>query len=208
MKQWLIWAVGIYALCATPVFAEGPIKATTESGKPVILYSDGTWKYAEQEKPPMSQGQGFSRSVEATEKVEFAGGKYAIFFNPGKWKLGRSEETGRLSWIHRNGDGYVMVISERIPIPLENLRKIALNNAKEAAPNVKITFEQKRQVNSREVLCLQMKGTIQGIDFVYFGYYYSGTGGTVQLLTYTAESLFEEYRNDFEEFLNGFEVIG
>ena len=156
----------------------------------------------------MSRGQEFSRSVQATEKAEFAGGRYAIFFNPEKWKSEKSEETGRLTWKHRNGDGYALIISERLQIPLETLRKIALNNAKEAAPDVKITLEEKRQVNGREVLCLQMKGTIQGIIFVYFGYYYSGKEGAVQILTYTAENLFEEYQSDFEEFLNGFEVVG
>ncbi len=39
---------------------------------------------------------------------------------------------------------------------------------------------------------------------VFQGYYYSGTQGTVQVLTWTHRGVLEEYRADFEEFLNGF----
>jgi hypothetical protein len=48
-----------------------------------------------------------------------------------------------------------------------------------------------------------MKGTYQGIDVVYYGYYVSGKWGSLQALTFTGESLFDEYRDDFTEFLNG-----
>jgi len=95
----------------------------------------------------MSRGQEFYRSLKATEKAEFARGRYVLFFNPEKWKRQKSEETERLTWNHRNGDGYAQVISERIQIPLENLRKLALDNMKGVDPNAKITFEEKRQVN-------------------------------------------------------------
>ena len=97
--------------------------------------------------------------------------------------------------------------SERVEIPLETLRTLALANAQEAAPDARITFEGKRQVNGKELLCLQIKGTIRGVAFTYFGYYYSNNYGSVQIITYTGQNLFEEFQNDFEEFLNGFEVI-
>ena len=38
------------------------------------------------------------------------------------------------------------------------------------------------------------------------GYYYGGPSGTVQVITYTGRRLFEDYRKEFEEFLNGFRV--
>jgi hypothetical protein len=50
---------------------------------------------------------------------------------------------------------------------------------------------------------LQMTGTIQGIKFTYFGYYYSNANGTIQFLTYTSDNLFSSYQKDIEEFLNG-----
>ena len=46
-----------------------------------------------------------------------------------------------------------------------------------------------RIVNGIEVLMMQMSGTIQGMRFTYYGYYYSNSNGTIQLLTYTGENL-------------------
>ena len=101
-----------------------------------------------------------------------------------------------------------MVLSERLQLSPETLKGVVLNNARQAAPDAKIDFEERRVVNGRQILCLQIAGTTQGIPFRYFGYYYAGSEGTVQVLTYTGENLFEEYKGDFEELLNGFVAPG
>jgi hypothetical protein len=51
-----------------------------------------------------------------------------------------------------------------------------------------------------------MKGTIEGIQFVYYGYYYAGKAGTIQLLTYTSQNLFAEYKSEMTELLNGLTI--
>jgi hypothetical protein len=79
-----------------------------------------------------------------------------------------------------------------------------LENARSAAPDVRIIKEEYRTVNGIKLLMIQMQGTIQGINFVYFGYYYSYSGGTVQLLAYTSKQIFDEKEQELEEFLNGF----
>ncbi len=84
---------------------------------------------------------------------------------------------------------------------MANLRKEKLRG------DAKIVKEEYRIVNNQKVLCMQMRGTIKGIKFVYFGYYYSDKSGTIQLLTYTSEELFKDLQKEFEEFLNGFVVI-
>lgn len=53
---------------------------------------------------------------------------------------------------------------------------------------------------------LRLEGKTNGIAFTYLGYYYSSPSGTVQVITYTGQNLFQEYRHDFEDFLNGFHV--
>jgi hypothetical protein len=49
-----------------------------------------------------------------------------------------------------------------------------------------------------------MEGTIQGIKFVYLGYYYSDKHGSIQFITYTSKNLLKDYRADMETLLNGF----
>lgn len=96
-----------------------------------------------------------------------------------------------------------MAIVEKVEIPLESLEKIALENAKNAAPNTHVVKREYRYVNGLKVLMLQMNGTMQGISFSYFGYYYSDSNGTVQLVGYTSQNLLSLYKSAIEDFLNG-----
>ena len=50
---------------------------------------------------------------------------------------------------------------------------------------------------------MKMKGTIQGLKIIYYGYYYSNADGAFQFLTYTSQNVFNEYENDMLNFLNG-----
>lgn len=176
--------------------------ATTSSGRKILVFSDGTWKPTEKTSELATVG-GFVRSPQATSKVSIDHGQCSVYYIPTKWKLKSPETSGRTSFEHSDGDGYAMTISERIQIPLDTLKGVALSNAREAAPDAVITAEERRTVNGRTVLMLQIKGTLQKIPFQYFGYYYSGPEGSLQVITYTSQNLFNEYKHDFEEFLNG-----
>ena len=55
--------------------------------------------------------------------------------------------------------------------------------------------------------CMQLNGTIKGIKFTYFGYYYSSDKGSAQFITYTFQSLFKQYKPEMEKLLNGFVQI-
>ena len=55
-----------------------------------------------------------------------------------------------------------------------------------------------------EVVLLRLEGTVERIAFVYYGYFYSSKGGTIQFIAYTGQNLFEEYRRDLEDLLNRF----
>jgi hypothetical protein len=142
----------------------------------------------------------------ATQQMDILNGKASVSFNPTKWKETKSAEAGRRTFSHANGDGYAMIISERIQVPIDRLRDIAVANAREESPDVKVVEEQRRRVNGTDMLMLRLEGTANGVPFTYLGYYYGGPAGTIQVITYTGQNLFNEYRKDFEEFLNGFRV--
>ena len=100
-----------------------------------------------------------------------------------------------------------MLISEKLEIPIESLKAIAIENAKGAAPDIKVIKEEYRNVYGLQVMLMQMVGTIQGMRITYYGYYYSNSNGTIQLLTYTGEELFNDYLDTIESFINGFVEI-
>lgn len=202
-------------LVMTPLLLSQEIKATTEDGKSVILYPDGTWKYEHSVASGIKMGSAapsikrYRKPANARKLVKGKRVKYGIWYDENKWFLSnqKNSPSAEYEFANKEGDMYALVIPERLEIPLETLKNIALQNAQNADPNAKIVFEEKRVVNDTEVLCVQIEATIQGIPFKYFNYYYTGKEGTIQVMTYTGQSLFEEYRQDMENFLNGFVVF-
>jgi|DewCreStandDraft_4_1066084.scaffolds.fasta_scaffold75096_1 hypothetical protein len=189
------------------------IIAITGTGDQVYLYDDGTWKYVKDVNETASSSSikinptHFTKDIDADFQVKSKILDIGVWINAKKWSFNKpSDESASAEYEFRlkGEDAYAMLITERIEVPLNNLKQIALQNAQNVAPDIKIVLEEKRKVNNKEeVLCLQMEGTIQGIKFVYFGYYYSDENGSLQLITYTSSNLFKKYKASLESFLNG-----
>ncbi len=188
-------------LCLPALGAEQ--RARTTDGREVILRDDGTWVYAEQAK-----GSNLQHAKNAVLQYKGKHETFALYLPPNLWKVkpGANEEL-EVSFQHKDGDAFAMVIAERIAIPIEALKKVVLDNLKEAAADAAIVKEEKRKVNGTDGLCLTMKATVEGIPFTYYGYYYSGPAGSIQVITVTGQNLFEEFKPDLEKFLNGFVVL-
>ena len=187
------------------------IKATTEDGRDVLLNPNGTWHYSGDSKTADREGidlPKFFKPKSATVLLKGKRVKYGLWYDRNKWLPDQDIDNASAEYelTHVEGDRYVVIIPERLQIPLETLGIAAIANAKKAAPDTRITFEETRIVNNRKVLCLRMDATIQGIPVSYINYYYSGKSGAVQLLTYTGQNLVEEYQPDMIDLLNGFEV--
>ncbi len=192
----------------------GQINAITESGDEVILYDDGSWVYVADSSTHLTE------TVKMNEKV-FKAPKSSTFLvkskktdvgvkiNPKIWKFTKGEPGQPAEFVFQNKteDMYGMIITEKISIDIKALKQIALSNAKSAAPDIKLINQEYRMVNGAKVLMMEMRGTIQGVKFVYYGYYYSDDTGSVQFLTYTSQNLFEEYKKEMEKLLNGFVVL-
>lgn len=187
-------------------------KAITETGDEVILYDDGTWMWMysnsnqdTEVKELVLNSKEFKKGTDATFLLKSAKVKTGLWLNTKKWSFSKANNNKQAEYkiVKKDGDVYGLVINEKVEIPLESLKNIVLKNAKNAAPDAVITHEEYRMVNGNKVMQLDIIGTIQGIKFAYFGYYYSNAKGTTQLLTYTSQNLMKEYRSDCEELLNG-----
>jgi hypothetical protein len=209
MKQFLIFCY--FTILTVTSFAQ--LTAVTSNGDEVILNADGTWKYLNDSlQHPVSIDTNnirMSRPVGATFIVKSSKLNCGVYIDPKKWSFTKNkpDETSEFQFTLKGMDAYGMIISEKMEIPLPTLRNIALKNAKSVAPDMMIIKEEYRKVNDNTVLLIQMNGTINGIKITYFGYYFSSTEGSVQLVTYTATKLFIEYKNVMEDFLNGFVTL-
>lgn len=180
------------------------IQAITDDGRKVILKSDGTWKpISSKSLISDSAKESIKKSDSASSVFKPKGDKFQIWYNPSKWHMKKAADSDKPGFEHKDGDIYAMVLAERFSMSLEALRDLAINNARSAAPDAKVIFEEERVVNGKKVLCMKIDGTIAGVQFSYFGYYYAGKGGIIQLITYTSQNLMDEYQGEMAEFLNG-----
>jgi hypothetical protein len=197
------------ALLFLTIIAFSQKKAITDTGEEVILYNDGTWKYAndsvDKEAEIATNPKPFKKSVSSSFLVKSTNFNVGVWVDPKKWSFTKSvdNEAAEYEFTLKGKDLYGMMITEGLEIPLETLKSIALDNAKDAAPDSKIIKQEYRNVNGKKVLCLHINGTTEGIKFSYYGYYFSNEKGTLQFVTYTAQNLFEKYLPDMEELLNG-----
>ncbi len=171
------------------------LRATTDDGRKVLLKENGQWQFVDEATNTASK--------KSLAVFKAKGNKIWVYYNPTVWKQQPGDNPNRTEFRHKDGDVYGLVIAERITMTLDALKEVALNNAKSVAPDTRIILEEKRQVGGKTVLCMQMEGTIDGIPFTYYGYYYTGKAGTLQLLTYTSQNLFSEYEKEMASFLNG-----
>ncbi|MCX6294184.1 MAG: hypothetical protein NT127_07815 [Sphingobacteriales bacterium] len=184
-------------------------KAVTETGEEVNLYDDGSWKYVNEdqlsEKEISTNTINFKKDKESNFLIKSKKLNVGFWLNPKIWSFEKSKDDSPAEYnLSMKGAGlYGMIISEKIEIPLETLKSLAVKNAMDAAPDMKIVKEEYRIVNGIKVLLLQMNGTMQGVKFTYYSYYFSNTNGSVQFVTYTSKKLFESYKPKMESLLNG-----
>ncbi len=196
----------VFLLCIA--VAWGQIPAITQTGDEVILYDDGTWEYAE-----VSSADTVALPINPKKFTRSSGGylvksgrtNIGIYIDK-KWQQVKGKADAEYTFRLKDQEAYGILITERIHVPVEQLADLAFVNARNVAGDAKIVEKEYRFVNDKQVIYMRMNARIQGIDFVYLGYYYSDESGSTQLLMYTGQSLFDEYRSKMEEFMNGFVV--
>ena len=192
-----------------PILAFAQQMAITDTGEEVFLYDDGTWAYVNPDDVPEDSialnPVNFTKSNDSSFLLKSTKFNVGLYLNPKKWSFekGAANQDAEYSFKMKNEDLHAVMITEKLEIPLETFRLVALENAKSAAPDSKIIHQEYRTVNGLKVLHLKLKGTIQGLNFVYSGYYYSNENGSVQLITFTIDTLIDDYKDDIDLFING-----
>ncbi len=182
----------------------GVLRAVSEDGRKVLLKEDGTYTFVDSQKSSLpGNAASYRKPDNATIVFKPKGDRFLIWYDPTIWHEKKSSESDKPTFVHKDGDIGAMVIAERVSMSLKALKEMVIKSAREAAPDARITHEETRRVNGRNILCLRMQGTIDGIEFVYYGYYYAGKAGVIQHITFAPSNLFAEYEPDMLNFLNG-----
>jgi hypothetical protein len=215
MKKSLLLLVLVTGYC---FICSAQTKAVTDVGDEVLLYPNGTWKYADGRARTSSTADSvvlnhttFTKNKLATFLVKSTRtANVGVYLNPAEWVFEKGNPTEAIEYRFKYKaatDLYVFAITEKIEVPLENLPDVVLANAQKKVSDVEIVKKEFRMVNGKKILCMEYHGTSTGIKFVWMGYYYSSPAGTVQLVAATSENLFQDNYKIFENFLNGLVVL-
>lgn len=192
----------IAAFGALPSAFAGDLRAKTADGREVVLRDDGTWSFVEPAKP-VGPAEG--------TKIVYEGkrGTFALRLNPGTWIKTDDpvNADAEVMFEHKDGDVYAMIIAERIAIPVESLKKIALAMLNESGADAKIIHEETRKLDGVDVLRVTLEVESDGILLTFFNSYYSGPSGSIQTITWTGKNLFDEMKPDMEKFLDGLVIL-
>jgi hypothetical protein len=201
-----VWLLAASAEAQVGKASNQPLKAITQDGRTVVLQPNGTWKYVEAGRPTTI---GSSRPPGATMLLAGRQVPYGIWIDQSRWRSTDPKQNmaAELEFTHASGQAGALVVAEPRQIPPDTWKQIVINNARREAPDARITREERKMVNGVPVLLLQSEGTGPLGPFVYYGYYYAGARGAVQVVTYTFAGTFEQYRADFTAFLDGFVIL-
>lgn len=186
------------------------LKAITQDGRVVVLQPNGTWKYVEEPKASSSASPAApARPPGATMLLAGRQVPYGIWIDQSRWRFTdpRQNTVAEHEFMHASGQAGALIVAEPNRIAPESWKQIVINNARREAPDARITREEKKTVNGVPVILLQSEGTGSLGPFVYYGYYYTGPRGAVQVVTYSFAGTFEQYRADLTAFLDGFVVL-
>ena len=191
--------------------SKAPIKAKTEDGRDVILNADGTWSFVEAStKNAMKAGsRDFKKAAGSVMQYKGKRGMFAMSLVPGSWKQSEQPNNpdAEVEFVYKEGDAYGMIIAERISIPVESLKKIALDKMRTLDKKAKLVLDEKRMVNGKEVHARIVTAETEGVPITLYAYYSCGPQGSIQVVCFTGQNLFDEMKPELEKFLNGFEIL-
>lgn len=201
---------------AAPALAQQPSTATTDSGRTVLLYPDGTWKYKDQASSSSPAAKSYTKSPAATARLSLADGKAVVNYDAKKWrqdKPGEDPDIHKFSLVLDGQDSGCVALAARNETQMapDMAEAAFLVGVKRQMPDAHVTSEEKRLVNGKEVLCAQVSGTahVNGmtLPMVMLNYFYSGKEGTIMASAIAPGFLFDEHRAELEQFLNGLEIV-
>ncbi|MEM9156263.1 MAG: hypothetical protein AAGB13_14710 [Cyanobacteria bacterium P01_F01_bin.33] len=206
-KHLASWMAIALALCVPSTAMAVPIEATTSDGKTVILNDDGTWQF--KRLAGFTDGDELrSKPSSATEKLTSSKGFVELWFDPQSWRVDpdNDNDAAEFGLNHASGDAYALVIVERLNMPMSALKQVALENARKVSSDIQIVREESRSINDVDMMVMQLEGTVQDIPFTFYGAYWVGDAGSLQVVTYTGQNLFEEFEPELTKLLDGISI--
>ena len=167
------------------VQAEEILTATTDDGRKVVLFPDGTWVY-KPIKESFSDTSKLSKPKTANAYLKSKLGGYEIHYNNKKWKKFNYPqiEDEEFMLIHKEKEVLAAAVFEQVNLPELSLKNIIIERIKLTSESIHILKECTKLVNGNVILVLKISCIPYELKFsvTTLGYYYSfDNWGTLQI---------------------------
>ena len=158
------------------------------------------------ESEPSKELKKFKKPKSSKKLIETNIKNFKVWINKREWKNKITDDPKKINLIYKDEGAHAILIAEKVQIPAKALRKVVLNSMEASATDVEVLSAENRLVNGVEVLFLKTRVEMNLIRYIFVGYYYTGEAGTFQVMTLTEQDLFDHYKTQLMDFLNGIDI--
>jgi hypothetical protein len=99
---------------------------------------------------------------------------------------------------------WAATVAERAEIPAIRLMDLALQNARTVATDLALRGRARRVIGGVAFETQEFEGQVEGISMWFYGFYYSDSSGSYQMIAWTTKNLRDAHRNAAAGFASGF----
>ncbi|MCB1682206.1 MAG: hypothetical protein H6858_01725 [Rhodospirillales bacterium] len=209
MKKFALVALALaMAGSATPSYA-AELGKTFFQGKTIVLDDNGTWTYGEGTQQASATPSQYA--VESCKTAKLVPVNFCL--DTSYWTETEKPTPDYESFYNNtNGSLYFGLITEGLPLTRDFFRNSILDNAGHVAKGgrdgVKVIEDKTVTLGSDTWNYLEYSIDIDGMVFRYSNYYTSvGDKGSIQVLFFTLDTVFETYRKDIEKVANTVKIV-
>ena len=160
---------------------------------------------AKESEPPQKLNK-FKKPKSSKKLIDTNIKNFKVWINKRKWKKKITDDPHKINLIYKDEGAHVILIAEKVQVPVKALRTVVLRSMEVSATDVEVLREENRLVNGVEVLFLKTRVEMNLIRYIFVGYYYTGEAGTFQAMALTEQDLFDHYKTQLMDFLNGIDI--
>ena len=152
---------------------------------------------------------GADRGPGNSEEISYLDGHIRLQYDPIEWTVDNemSDNPDAASQLrYFNNEAFAMIIPERVEVPLESLREIALQNLESESTEVTVIGRGEVVSRGKQLLTMDVTATLELYRTFMRSYYYSDSSGSFQLICWTSENLGQEYVTVFDRFAAGLRI--
>lgn len=202
----------ISALILLSYQAEAQIKAVTDEGKEVVLFDNGTWKFANDSDAKAletitTNETPFTKDKTSTFLYRSKKVNAGVYVNPKIWKFTDAFKTPVLEYAfinNLNSNLFGIFTSETVEVGiLKNLKELLVTTTQSRADYFRLKESEYRTVNGLKVLYLRYLVNAKGLDFEYQTYAYLTDNGYCSITAYSFSKYFDQYKKELDQYING-----